>query len=182
MDCSTPASLSITNRWSFRKLTSVESVMPSNHLIPLSPSSAFNLSQHQGLFQWVSSLYQVATVLELQLQHQSFQWIFRTDFLWLTDLISKIIFSIVGLFKSWFKQIPKMTFDYCLLSLFQSRQSVLSLPQHPPHPTMTFCKKKPGQVSWRMNVPHARFVCFLPCGVMQPITLCTVITVKGCEY
>ena len=40
-----------------------------------------NLSQHQGLFQWVISLHQVAKVLELQLQHQSFQWIFRTDFL-----------------------------------------------------------------------------------------------------
>ena len=38
------------------------------------------LSQHQGLFQWVSSSHQVAKVLELQLQHQSFQWIFRTDF------------------------------------------------------------------------------------------------------
>ena len=48
----------------------------------LSPSpSAFNLSQHQGLFQWVSSAHQVAKVLELQFQHQSFQWIFRTDFL-----------------------------------------------------------------------------------------------------
>ena len=46
-----------------------------------SPSPAFNLSQHQGLFQWVISLYQVAKVLEFQLQHQSFQWIFRTDFL-----------------------------------------------------------------------------------------------------
>ena len=43
--------------------------------------STFNLSQHQGLFQWVSSSYQVAKVLEFQLQHQSFQWIFRTDFL-----------------------------------------------------------------------------------------------------
>ena len=42
---------------------------------------AFNLSQHQGLFQWVSSSHQVAKVLEFQLQHQSFQWIFRTDFL-----------------------------------------------------------------------------------------------------
>ena len=43
---------------------------------PLSPSfpSAFNLSQHQGLFQWVGSSYQVAKVLELKLQHQSFQW------------------------------------------------------------------------------------------------------------
>ena len=49
---------------------------------PLSPSAlAFNLSQQQGLFQWVSSSHQVAKVLELQLQHQSFQWIFRTDFL-----------------------------------------------------------------------------------------------------
>ena len=43
-------------------------------------SFAFSLSQHQGLFQWVSSLHQVAKVLELQLQHQSFQWIFRVDF------------------------------------------------------------------------------------------------------
>ena len=44
-------------------------------------SSAFNLSQHQGLFRWLSSLHQVAKVLEFQLQHQSFQWIFMTDFL-----------------------------------------------------------------------------------------------------
>ena len=41
---------------------------------------AFNLSQHQGLFQWVHSLHQVANVLEFQLQHQPFQWIFRIDF------------------------------------------------------------------------------------------------------
>ena len=48
----------------------------------LSPSPpAFNLSQHQGLFQWVSSSHQVAKLLEFQLQHQSFQWICRTDFL-----------------------------------------------------------------------------------------------------
>ena len=46
-----------------------------------SPSPALNLSQHQGLFQWVSSLHQVAKVLEFQLQYQSFQWIFRVDFL-----------------------------------------------------------------------------------------------------
>ena len=49
---------------------------------PLSPPSlpAFNPSWHQGLFYWVSSLHQVAKVLAFQLQHQSFQWIFRTDF------------------------------------------------------------------------------------------------------
>ena len=48
----------------------------------LSPSPpAFNLSQHQGLFRWVSSSHQVAKVLQFQFQHQSFQWTFRTDFL-----------------------------------------------------------------------------------------------------
>ena len=43
--------------------------------------SALNLSQHQGLFKWVSSSHQVAKVLEFQLQHQSFQWTPRTDLL-----------------------------------------------------------------------------------------------------
>ena len=46
---------------------------PTSHLL-LSPSPpTFNLSQHQHLFKWISSLHQVAIVLELQLQHQSFQ-------------------------------------------------------------------------------------------------------------
>ena len=50
---------------------------------PLSYPSppAFNLSQHQGLFQWISSSHWVARVLLLQPQHLSLQWIFRTDFL-----------------------------------------------------------------------------------------------------
>ena len=48
-----------------------------------SPShSTLNLSQHQGLFKWVSFSHQVVKVLEFQLQHQSFQCIFRTDFLY----------------------------------------------------------------------------------------------------
>ena len=46
-------------------------------VIPSLP--AFNLSQHQGLFQGVSSTHQVAKVLEFQFQHQSLQWILRTD-------------------------------------------------------------------------------------------------------
>ena len=48
---------------------------------PLSSPSppAPNPSQHQGLFQWVSSLHEVAKILEFQLQHQSFQWTPRTD-------------------------------------------------------------------------------------------------------
>ena len=57
-----------------------DAIQPSH---PLScPSlSTFNLFQHQGLFQWLSSSHQVAKVLEFQLQHQSFQWIFKTDYL-----------------------------------------------------------------------------------------------------
>ena len=55
-------------------------IQPSHPLSSPSPP-AFNPSKHQGLFQWVSSLHQVAKVLEFQLQHQSFQWIFRTDLL-----------------------------------------------------------------------------------------------------
>ena len=54
-----------------------DAIQPS-HPLPSSPP-AFNLSQHQGLFQWIGSLNQVAKVLEIQLQHQSFQWIFRID-------------------------------------------------------------------------------------------------------
>ena len=76
------ASLSFTISHSLFKF---KSVMPSNHLIlchPLLPP-AFNLSQHQVLCKWVSCSHQVAQVLELQFQHQSFQWIVRTHFLWL---------------------------------------------------------------------------------------------------
>ena len=80
------ASLSITNSQSPPKPMSIESVMPSNHLILSSPSPALNLSQHQGLFQRVSSLHQVGKVLKFQLQHLSFQWTpglisFRMDWL-----------------------------------------------------------------------------------------------------
>ena len=58
-----------------------DAIQPSH---PLSSPSlpALSLSQHQGLFQWISSSHQVAKVLEFQLQHQPFQWIFRTDFLY----------------------------------------------------------------------------------------------------
>ena len=72
------AHLSSTSSWSLLKFMSIEVVMLSNHFIlccPLLSSFAFNISQYQGLFQWVSSLHQVAKLLELQLQHQSFQGI-----------------------------------------------------------------------------------------------------------
>ena len=74
------ASLSLTISWSLIKPMSLESVMPSNHLLlclPLFlPPSIFPSSRV-----WVSSSHQVAKVLEFQLQHQSFQWTLRTDLL-----------------------------------------------------------------------------------------------------
>ena len=75
------ASLSITNSWSLTQthVHWVGDAIQSSH--PLSsPLLLLSKTQHQGLFQWVSSLHQVPKVLEFQLQHQSFQWIFRTDF------------------------------------------------------------------------------------------------------
>ena len=57
-----------------------DAIQPSHPLSSPSPPT-FNLAQHQGVFKWVRSLQQVAKVLEFQFQHQSFQWIFRTDFL-----------------------------------------------------------------------------------------------------
>ena len=75
------ASLSIADSRSLFKLMSIESVMPSSHLILCRPLLLLppNPSQHQGLFQWVNSSHEVAKVLQLHLQHQSFQWTPRTD-------------------------------------------------------------------------------------------------------
>ena len=77
------ASLSITNSWSLLKLMSIASVMPSNHLILchpllLQPSIFPSFRIFSNKF---DSSHQVAKVLEFQLQHQSFQWTTKTDFL-----------------------------------------------------------------------------------------------------
>ena len=58
-----------------------DAIQPSHSLSAPSPPT-LNLSQHQGLFQWVNSSHQVAKILEFQLQHQSFQWTPRIDLLW----------------------------------------------------------------------------------------------------
>ena len=83
MDCSTPG-LPVHHQLPEFTQTHVhwvgDAIQPSHPLLSTSPL-ALNLSQHQGLFKWVSSLHQVAKVLEFQLQHQSFQWTFRTDLL-----------------------------------------------------------------------------------------------------
>ena len=74
------ASLSFTNSRSLPKPMSIESVMPSNHLNLCHPLLLLP-SIFPSLFKWVSSLHQVAKVLEFQLQHQSYQWTPRTDLL-----------------------------------------------------------------------------------------------------
>ena len=83
MDRSTPGLL---DHHQFPLFTQTHVYWVSNAIQPSHPLSspsppALNLSQHQGLFKWVSSSYQVAEVLALQLQHQSFQWTLRTDLL-----------------------------------------------------------------------------------------------------
>ena len=79
------ASLSITNSWSLLKLMSIESVMPSNHLI-LCRSLLLPPSIFPSIRVFSNESAQVAKVLEFQLHHQSFQWIFRTDFLAVQEL------------------------------------------------------------------------------------------------
>ena len=55
-----------------------DAIQPTHHLLS-PPPPAPNPSQHQALLQWVNSSHEVAKILELQLQHQSFQWTSRTD-------------------------------------------------------------------------------------------------------
>ena len=80
MDCTTP-SLPVHHQLPEFAQTHVhwvdDTIQPS-HLLSSPSPPAFNLCQHQGLFQSVSSSHQVSKVLEFQLQHKCFQWIFRT--------------------------------------------------------------------------------------------------------
>ena len=98
MDCSTPGFpvLHYLPEFAQTHVRWVSDAIQLSH--PLSPPSplALNLSQHQGLFQWVGSLDQVAKLLELQLQHQSFQCTFRVDYwknhsLTIRTFISKVM-------------------------------------------------------------------------------------------
>ena len=81
MDCSIP-DLPVPHHLSKFAQVHVHSIgdasQPSPPLMPSSPS-ALNLSQNQRLFQWINCSYQITKIPEFQLQHQSFQWIFRVD-------------------------------------------------------------------------------------------------------
>ena len=75
--CQAPLSSAIF--WTLLKFMSIESVMVSNCLILCHPFSCPQSFPASG--KWVSSLHQVAKVLELQFHYQSFQWIFKVDLL-----------------------------------------------------------------------------------------------------
>ena len=84
MDCSTPGFPVHHHLPEFAQIHVhwVGDAIQPYHLLSSPSSHAFNLSQHQGLFQWVGSSHEVEKILELQLQHQFFQWIFRVDCLY----------------------------------------------------------------------------------------------------
>ena len=109
MDCSMPG-FPVLHHFPELAQTHVHLVSDTIQLsCPLSSPSppAFNLPQHQSLFQWVGSSHQVAKVLELQLQHQSFQWILRVDLLlgltgWISlqsKGFSRVVFSNTAVWK-----------------------------------------------------------------------------------
>ena len=108
MDCSTPDFPVLHHLLEFAQ-THVhwvsDVIQPSHPLLPPPPLS-LNLSQHQGLFQWVSSSSQVTKVLELQ--YQFFQWIFRIDYL-----------------QDWLVWSPYSPRDSCLLQHHSSKALIL---------------------------------------------------------
>ena len=73
-----------------------DAIQPFHPLPPLSPF-AFNISQHQSLFHWVDSSHQVARVLELQLQQQYFQRVFRVGWIEIFFCLSQSIGFVGGL-------------------------------------------------------------------------------------
>ena len=111
MDCSTPG-LPVYHQLLEPTQTHVhwvgDAIQPSHPLSSPSPPT-LNLSQHQGLFKRVSSSHQVAKVLDIQLQHQSFQWTPRTD---------------LTLFKiSWFMLLIVIKFPFLIVALFSEQRN-----------------------------------------------------------
>ena len=118
MDCNTPG-FPVHHQLAELAQTHVhwvgDAIQPSHPLSSPSPPD-FNLFQHQGLLQWVSSLHQVAKVLELQLQNQSFKWIFRTDFLFFFH----IILFISPLFYMHIYELPKNNILCAILEILNT--------------------------------------------------------------
>ena len=91
-----------------------DAIQPSHHLSSPSPP-ARNLSQHQGLFKWVSSLYQVAKVLEFQLQHQSPLFYLNNNLHFLVKLL--ILYLYIYWFILFIESLNLLTFYYFVVHL-----------------------------------------------------------------
>ena len=113
-------------------------IPPSCPLSPFPP--AFYLSQHQGPFQWVGSSPQVAKILEIQLQHQSFQWIFKVDFLheWLVYFTLDFSLTHHRSRAYWITHFIGNVKDVYHPSLLSMKAFALFSPSPFPSPTRTF--------------------------------------------
>ena len=117
-----------------------DAIQPS-HPLPSPSPPAFNLSRHQSLFQWVGYSHQMARVLELQLQNQSFQWVFR--------LISLLFKGLSRVFSSTTVWITYME----VLILGKGRCCFLTVQtSNCPLPSL------PGQ--WKLWIVHWKWDCF----------------------
>ena len=113
MDCSTPG---VPVHHQLLEYTQIhvhwvcDAIQPSHPLSSPFPP-IFNISQHQGLFRWVSSWHQLAKVLEFHLQHHSFQWIFRIYLHSSPTLFRAKVFSLLP-----WKHLKCVNFIYYLIS------------------------------------------------------------------
>ena len=115
MDCSTPGFPVLHHLLEFAQnhVHWVDDAIQPSHPLSSPSHPTLDLSQHQGLFQWVSSSHQVAKVLELQPQHQSFQWVF-IGLIWkswfplgltgLISLLSKVLSRVFSSTTVWKQQ------------------------------------------------------------------------------
>ena len=133
----------------------VGDAIQSSHPLSSPSPPALNLSQHQGLLKWVSSSHQVAKVLELQLQHQSFQWTPRTDSFrmdWLDFL------AVQGTLKSLLQHHSSKASILRLSAFFM----VQSIPDHWKNHSLTECgpleKGRPNHYSiLALREPHEQY-------------------------
>ena len=179
---STPGLPAFTISWSLVRLTSVESVMPSNCFILCPPSPpVFGLSQHEGLFQWVGCSHQVAKLLELRLQHLSMS--FQSWFpLGLAGLISLHFRGLCETYRS--QMIKARVIPGCLQwqqSRWQSRCVHGPCHRKISHTNKNFIRKtlNSGFNQEAGNTKLAKEICVPLVFIHRKLTFCSHVWAKG---